>query len=195
MNENLILDAPDSPQNDASEKNPPQKNAALFNALEKWVGYAEYLPLLMIALGFLFKYEAMPYGGELLVVGMMSYACMLFVLPFALFQGRSVWQIVLSYFIVIGFTPLLVGFLLRIQSWPYSQELMTVAMIVLLIVLLIVVIYFLANYKDKQVRNFILHILVRSLPLVFFGLTVGIPLIICYKLIVQPLLFKESVQN
>ena len=183
MNENIILDAPDSPQN----------NTLLFNAVQKWVGYAEYIPLLVASLGIFFKYQAIPKGSELVTIGFLTYAGVLLVMPFIMFQARGIWQILLSYVAGFGFAIMLIGILFKIQNWPYAHEMFTISILVLPIVLGLAIIYLLINLlinlNNKQARNFCAHIIVRTLCIMMLGYTIGIPLIILYK-IVQPLIFK-----
>lgn len=179
MSETIIIDAPDAPQNENSQ----------FATIEKWAGYAEYLPLLMASLGIFFKFQAIPKGSELVTVGFTTYASLLVAIPFLIFQGRGIWQILLSYVTGAGFFVLLMGILFKIQNWPYAREMFTTAVFTLPILLGLSILYFFIDLSNKQTRNFCAHIIVRILCIMMLGYTIGVPLIILYK-IVQPFIFK-----
>ncbi len=179
MSETIIIDAPDAPQNENTQ----------FATIEKWVGYTEYLPLLMASLGIFFKYQAIPKGSELVTVGFLTYAGLVVAIPFILFQGRGIWQILLSYVAGLGFAIMLVGILFKIQNWAHADYMFHVAALTLPIILGLAMLYFFIDLSKKQARNFCAHIIVRTLCIMMLGYTIGIPLIMLYK-IVQPFIFK-----
>jgi hypothetical protein len=180
MNSNQLLDAPDAPAQTVNT-----------TAIEKWVGYAEYIPLIFFPIGYLFKIQSWAYSESIYTWSILSYAALLFFIPFLVFQGRGLGQIIISYLMGIAFFVLLMGKLFQIQSWQYAREMMTSAYAVLPFMTVGALVVFGVYYKNLQSRNFAANILVRLLVFGFIGLLYSSLLLIVYKM-VKPQIFKPE---
>ncbi len=180
METNPILDAPETETNLLAPTTP-----------EKWADYAEYIPLVLFPIGYIFKIQSWVYGEEIITWSILFYAALLFFLPSLVVQGKGVWQNIISYFLGFGFFALLMGGLFEIQSWQYAQEMVIVATFVMPFMAVVAFIVLGIKYKQPQSRRFAINILVRIFAFGIIGLLFGSFIVLFYK-IVKPFIFKEK---
>jgi hypothetical protein len=138
------------------ELNQPTKTK--MTLFQKIVQTAEIGLLILACISFFFRASSFDYQAEFMMISFLGLSFLYIFLPVFLFRSKKIGEHFAAHFAGFLLFLSIIGFLFRIESWPYGRQVQTIP---LLLFPIMVVSLMIINAKDKDKINFYLRVTLR----------------------------------